>query len=367
MFLLACVDDPVESKAPVEDEGPSTPESVVASAQEGDAVRVRGVVHALTYDSTAPDDSSTSATDASDAWSRLDGRWLLLRSELPVGVSWEEQSMSGVVDDASVLLGWGLGVWLEMEAPRPRIDEEVELVGSFAWSTWNGHPVPIVEDAELTRLAPEPAAAEGEACENDDDCLEQFVCSRAGRVCALPAEEGWASAFRDVDGSCTSDEDCPIGQFCDSSFAVPDSGEYTWRYDGTTKAGRFLCVPESEELDLACPRVWSVRDLAGGRFVEGREFCVEGKVQLIAGAADGDSHVQLQVDEPIPYPAMDAHVYFFGGTTEIGPPHKNPERPQGAVVDPDWEQTIIALGTYRWDGGHGWFEQHPVKAWWPSD
>jgi hypothetical protein len=92
--------------------------------------------------------------------------------------------------------------------------------------------------------------------------------------------------------------------------------------------------------------------------------CVEGTVQLTAAASDGDTHLQLQVDEPIPYPAMDAHVWFFGATTEIGPAHKNPDRPGGAVTDPDIGQHIRVLGTIRWDGDHGWYEVHPVKRWW---
>lgn len=93
-------------------------------------------------------------------------------------------------------------------------------------------------------------------------------------------------------------------------------------------------------------------------------MCVEGDVQLTVAAEDGDTHLQLKVDEPIPYPMMDAHVWFFGATTEIGPPHKSPDRPGGALEDPDIGSHVRVLGTIRWDGGHGWYEVHPVKPWW---
>jgi hypothetical protein len=224
--------------------------------------------------------------------------------------------------------------------------------------------VPTVTSPDVVLLDGDSPAAEGDTCAGDDDCADHLVCDRATTTCAPPEEVGWDSSWRDVDGHCYSDDDCPLGQWCDTSFVVPDSGEYTWRFAGDSKTGASLCVPLEADADGACPKVWSTRDLAGGRFTEGRELCVEGDVQIVTGATDGDTHLQMRVDEPIPYPMMDAHVWLFGATTEIGPPHKNPDRPQGAVEDPDLGQHIRVLGTLRWDGDHGWFEVHPVKEWW---
>ncbi len=372
LLILACHSADPKSGDDTAPTGPPTPEQVVAEAADGETVEVRGTVHTLTFDSELNGDPDEETEEGEDAgpWQRLPGRWLLVRSEVPEGVRHDELEPGEITDDATVLRGWTLGVALDDDAPRADIGDEVDVRGTFRWSTWNGHPVPVVEDATVEVLAPAWSAGvgeEGAACTHDEDCAEQLVCDRATAACAPPAETGWGSAWRDVDGSCASDADCPLGQFCDTSFVVPDSGDYTWRYDGASKSGRSLCVPEEDDPDAACPRVWTPRDLAGGRFAEGREVCVEGEVQFITGAPDGDTHVQLLVDEPIPYPMMDAHVWLFGATTEIGPPYKNPDRPQGGLEDPAVGQRIRVLGTMRWDDTHGWYEVHPVKRWWPVD
>jgi hypothetical protein len=45
--------------------------------------------------------------------------------------------------------------------------------------------------------------------------------------------------------------------------------------------------------------------------------------------------------------------------------YKNPALPGGAIVDPQPDQEVIAIGTYRYDPDHGWYEVHPVKAYFP--
>ena len=111
-----------------------------------------------------------------------------------------------------------------------------------------------------------------------------------------------------------------------------------------------------------CPRIYTARDLAGARFVTGKEICVRGTVFLPAPAEDGDTHVQLKVDEPLPYPTSDAAFFVFGAATENGPMYKDPALGAGMVVDPAVNQEVVAIGTYRYDPGHGWHEMPPVKA-----
>jgi len=109
-----------------------------------------------------------------------------------------------------------------------------------------------------------------------------------------------------------------------------------------------------------------VRDLVGGRFVTGKEICV--RVRLLANtlAEDGDTHAQMFVDEPIPYPTDDIAYHLFGATTENGPIYKDPTVPGGAVVDPSPDVDLVAIGTFRYDPDHGWYELHPVKRYLPA-
>jgi len=372
-LLLACHGKTGgETGGPVLDDsgtggGLPTPEQVVASAAEGDTVHFSGVVHALTFDSIG----KGSGEDDEDTWSRLPGRWLLVWSAPPAGVQHQDLALADIEKDSTIRLGWGLGIALDPAADPgldlPRIGETVEVSGTFHNATWNGHPVPVVEDPTLLARSGSPLLAAGQGCSRDTDCIDSLVCDRASQTCAPATEIGWGSLWRDVDGHCYADADCPLGQVCDTSFVVADKGEFSWRYDAADKQGASICVPEQPEDALAtCGRIDRSDDLAGGRYTEGKELCIRGTVALVAAAEDGDSHVQLQVDEPIPYPAMDADIFLFGATTEIGPPYKDPARPQGAQPDPAMGQEIIALGTYRWDGGHGWFEVHPLKQWWPA-
>jgi hypothetical protein len=111
--------------------------------------------------------------------------------------------------------------------------------------------------------------------------------------------------------------------------------------------------------------VYTTRDLVGARFVTGKEICVRVKSLANTQADDGDTHAQMQVDEPIPYPTADIAYHLFGGCTEVGPVHKDPALPGGPVLDPQPNDEWIAIGTYRYDPDHGWYEVHPVKAYLP--
>ena len=101
------------------------------------------------------------------------------------------------------------------------------------------------------------------------------------------------------------------------------------------------------------------------RFVTGKEICVRATLLAPTAAEDGDTHDQVVVDEPIPYPTDDIHYELFGATTENGPIYKDPTLPGGPVADPVAGQEFVAVGTYRYDPDHGWHEIHPVKAYFP--
>ena len=111
-----------------------------------------------------------------------------------------------------------------------------------------------------------------------------------------------------------------------------------------------------------CPRIYSTRDLQGGRFIAGKEICVRNTLLVGVLAEDGDTHAQMRVDEPLPYPEADASPAIFGATTENGPMYKDPALPGGPIVDPVEGQEVITIGTYRYDPDHGWYEVHPVKG-----
>jgi len=89
---------------------------------------------------------------------------------------------------------------------------------------------------------------------------------------------------------------------------------------------------------------------------------VRGTLFVATVAEDNDTHDQMRVDEPIPYPQPDITYDLFGGVTENGPIYKDPTLPGGPVLDPAEGQDVIAVGTYRYDPDHGWYEVHPVKA-----
>jgi hypothetical protein len=74
------------------------------------------------------------------------------------------------------------------------------------------------------------------------------------------------------------------------------------------------------------------------------------------------------VPEALPYPEVlvGFGYWTFGIATEISAPHKDPARPQGALVNPPTRKIITVIGTHRFDDSHGWYEVHPIKQWWLS-
>jgi hypothetical protein len=169
-----------------------------------------------------------------------------------------------------------------------------------------------------------------------------------------------------VNGACDTDADCPLGQVCDPTYAIAATGNYSAHYFTTPDVGRHLCVLQpGATLASQCPRIYTTRDLAGGRFITGKEVCVRGKLLQPVPADDRDTHDQMYVDEPIPYPTDDIAYHLFGATTENSPMYKDPALPGGPVVDPVQEQEVVAVGTYRYDPDHGWYEVHPVKGYFP--
>jgi hypothetical protein len=225
--------------------------------------------------------------------------------------------------------------------------------------------MPVIEDATIEILdGPAPLAGTGAACNLDQDCNARLVCTRDTHVCAPPPREiYWSDPWHDVNGACDTDADCPLGQVCDTSYPIQATGDFSAFYFPSTDVGRHLCVlAPGATVASECPRVYTMRDVVGGRFVTGKEICVRAKLFLSTIPNDRDTHDQMFLDEPIPYPTPDALYNVFGGTTENGPVYKDPGRPGGGLPDPTEGQDVIAIGTMRYDPDHGWYEVHPVKA-----
>jgi hypothetical protein len=210
-------------------------------------------------------------------------------------------------------------------------------------------------------------AAQGEACERDMDCHDRLICGRATARCEPPpVAVEWGSDFRNLHGTCLVDDDCPRGQVCELGYTTVAEGDYSPPYFVERDAGKHLCVPTAGATAASlCPRTGTTADLVGGRYVPGKEVCIRAETWLVVAAEDRDTHLQATVEEPLPYPAADAQYWLFGATTENVPPYKDPSRPQGAIADPAEGDHFIAIGTIRWDDSHGWWEMHPVKAYFP--
>jgi hypothetical protein len=265
---------------------------------------------------------------------------------------------------------WGLGVHLtdiDPAVPLPEIDAVVRVTGTVHHITWNGREVtlPIVEPTQIDVISGRLAQlGPGATCALDQACNERLVCDRATHTCQPPPREiYWADPWHDVNGACDTDADCPLGQTCDQSYAIVATGAFRANYFPTTDPGRHLCrLVAGATVASQCPHIYTTRDLAGARFVTGKEICVRATLLTNTLANDGDTHDQMFVDEPIPYPIDDSDYHSFGATTENGPPYKDPAQPAGAIPDPQVGQEVIAIGTYRYDPDHGWHEVHPVKA-----
>ena len=375
--------------------GPTTPEDAVANAHDGDKITVIGQVHTVTFDSTQStarrlqlaqqknpvewvleqDDELQRAaapaySDAGAKYPRTPDHYILIRTVVPDGITLGQPGFNA----GKLPQAWGLGVHLtdiDPATPMPEVGATIKVTGTFTHVDWNQRPqsLPILDDATIEiQDGPAALAGPGAACTLDESCNPRLICDRATMTCQPPPREiYWADPFRDVNGACDTDADCPLGQTCDTSYAIPATGMYTAFYFPTQDIGRHLCVlAAGATLATECPRIYSTRDLMGGRFVTGKEICVQVTPFIATVASDMDTHDQMLVDEPIPYPTADAPANVFGATTENGPIYKNPARPEGAIADPTGTGSFIAIGTYRYDPDHGWYEVHPVKAYLPA-
>jgi hypothetical protein len=368
---------------------PVTPESIAAGGTEGQRVEVTGEVHTVTFDSTmAPrrqalvarhagepalswvlDDDADELEaydDPADGYPRTPDHYVLIRSTTPDGVT------SGRPDFTPALLeeAWGLGIHLtdiDPAAPMPEIGSVIKVTGTLHRIHWNQRDdlVPVLDDARLDVVSgPSALAGPGAACSRDQACNARLVCDRSTQTCVPPPREiYWGDPWRDLNGACDGDADCPLGQRCDPAYTIATTGMYAVHYFPAQDAGRHVCVlAPGATLASECPRIYTARDLAGARFVTGKEICVRAPILSPLLASDGDTHDQVVVDEPLPYPKADAPYYVFGATTENAPVYKDPAHGAGAINDPVANQDVVAIGTYRYDPGHGWYEMHPVKA-----
>jgi hypothetical protein len=364
-----------------------TPELVAVTASEGQHVEVIGTVHAVTFDSTQPDmvrrmlldiqsdpinwvleqddeekrGGQFAYDDTGAHYPRTPDHYILLRSVVPQGQTLAE--------------AWGLGIHLtdiDPAQPMPELGSLVHVTGTFHRVMWNQRfddLVPILDDAEIEiQAGPPPLLGPGESCSLDQQCNARLICDRASRMCSNPPREiYWADPFRDVNGACDTDMDCPLGQHCDASYSILDGGDFGAHYFATADVGRHVCLLDTgANPTTQCPRIYDIKDVIGGRFASGKEICVRATLLSPVHAEDNDTHDQMIVDEPIPYPTSDIAYNLFGGTTENGPIYKHPMLPGGPIVDPQPNQEVIAIGTYRYDPDHGWYEVHPVKGYFPT-
>jgi len=369
-----------------------TPESIAAGGTDGQRVEVTGEVHTVTFDSTASAQRKAvvarHAADPSPAWlfdedaeeqlaeasayediggyARTPDHYVLIRSVTPDGVTLGQPSFTA----SKLKEAWGLAVHLtdiDPAAAMPEVGSVIKVTGTLHRVHWNQRDelLAIVDDARIDLVSgPPPLAGPGETCTRDLACNARLICDRATATCTPPPREiYWDDPWRDLNGACDSDADCPLGQRCDTAHAIAATGAYAARYLAAQDTGRHVCVlAAGATLASECPRIYTARDLVGARFVAGKEICVQAALFAPVPAADGDTHDQIQVDEPIPYPTADVGYHVFGAATENGPPYKDPALGAATVVDPVPDQQIVALGTYRYDPSHGWYEIHPVKA-----
>jgi len=376
-------------------DGKGSPEEVVGGASEGQHVDVTGTVHAVTFDTVQSaarklelvgheDDidfiiendaeelrGMVHAYDEPGAdYPRTDDHYILIRSEKPSGISQDEPGFT----PGALAAAWGLGIHvtsIDPATPLPEIGAEIHVTGTFHRVVWNGREVkvPIVDSPTIEIIsAPPDLAGPGASCTLDQDCNARLICDRGSHTCGpTPREIYWADPWRDVNGACDTDADCPLGQVCDASYSMAATGDYAVNYFPSVDVGRHICTldPTMRSVAAQCPRIYSMRDLVGARFIAGKEICVRGRLLNPVPAEDHDTHDQMRVDEPIPYPTADIAYHLFGATTENGPIYKDPAVPGGPVVDPAVDQDVVAIGTYRYDPDHGWHEVHPVKAYLP--
>ncbi|HEX2570081.1 MAG TPA: hypothetical protein VH877_11030 [Polyangia bacterium] len=295
----------------------------------------------------------------------LGDRYLLLR--------WPSGARLG---DPDLILRkeWGLALHLtaaDASDPNfylPEVGDTVRASGTFVYGSWNGHTLPMLEQVtELTVLhGRPPRRALGERCRADMECRDNLICARDTERCSpTPQPVSWDSDWHNLNGACATDSDCPLGQFCDLRYTIPSRGPYAPGHR-PQDVGSHLCALEpTATRQSLCPAVDTVADLLGGRYTQGKEVCIRGHVFIQVPVEDGDIHAQMIIDHPLRYPATDPPLWLVAAPTETTAPYRDPARPQGALGAPPLGDVVV-FGTYRFDVGHGWFEVHPVKAWWTA-
>lgn len=274
---------------------------------------------------------------------------------------------------------WGLGIKLSPDFlgddTRSAVEgDEIRVKGRFGMLMRNNTAFPILDEVTHYEVvstpqdSPSPGLA-GEPCVSDMACDDRLICDREASVCSpTPFDIRWESGWHDIHGACDTDADCPVGQFCHLEYTIESADglvmDSIWEGD----LGRHICIPEEEaSLDSLCPEIGTSLDLAGGRYVTGKEICVRGRVFLVLDANFGKTHVQLYIDDVEILPPATYSYQSFGATTEIDYLYKDSLLGGHVVNLPEVGQNIIVLGTSRFDNDHGWFEIHPMKVWWPDD
>lgn len=348
--VLACTDAPLDPMLTPPDDGPRSVDQIVAGqVAMGQVVTVRGTIAAVTYGQDW--DEVPTATIRP-------GRYILF------AVSQELADRYGP---------WGLGARLPAERLRsrqwrlPQSGDVVEVRGRLTTVDFRSDQPnnPLLDELTAYSIVEShgPRLAElGETCRHDMDCADDLWCERSG-VCAVVPELDWNSDLRNITGTCVSDKDCPIGQRCDPGYRVKDSGEYRPPYHVDRNSGRFLCqVDRAAAADSLCPRAVAVDELSGGRFPTGKELCLRARIAFtVFSPGDRDTHVQVQLAQPLRLPEAMPTLSTFQAATENAPPYKDPTNPLGPLVDPERDDQVEMLGTVHFDDGHGWWELHPIK------
>jgi hypothetical protein len=345
--------------------GPLTPEEVLAQGTVGKSFFVRGTVFAISFDNI-----HNPQMDPNNGYTPKGDRYVLIRTVIPPGV---QNGPDLEFDAAALLRAWSLGLFFDQASlandtlSLPQIGDVVEVTGTFAMVPWDNSMRPVLSNLSGFRVVTgKPALAKlGEACHVDLDCRDELACSRTTHTCVTLPATSWGDSWHDVNGACVTDSDCPAAQICDLTYTMSATDQYPPYYNAGVDIGKHLCIPDPGLTQAQiCPRTVTSADLASGRFALGKEICVTGDILLTTIPTDGDTHTQMVVTEPLVLPVGDAAYYLFGATNENTPPYKNSSRMGGAIVDPKIDDTVMTLGTFRYDPGHGWFELHPIKKEW---
>lgn len=284
----------------------------------------------------------------------------------------------------------------EQLRPLPRKQDEVIVKGLVHYNedeTW--YEINPVTDMHFVEEAnPRALAGLGESCDNDMQCIDNLICYRdhtCGRVRQVwgfqgcegtECDKGLTEGIRrnDLYGTCTSDEECPLGQECRTDVTDPLEprdevlNPYGVQHQQSVSINRYLCYPENAETsenlspEEFCEHIYDTEEFLSGRFASGKDICVQSTVLFPIPAADGDTHIQLDTEFKMIYPVADFDIDTVGVAAETVPPYKDPDNPikissdgHFSIGDPGMEDEVVVMGTVRWDPAHGWWEIHPVK------